>query len=48
MRRLLDCRTMEVGKLSKKEEQRINKTLDKLNIPKDAVVQLNLGTKERG
>ena len=46
-RRILDCRTMEVANLSPKEEMRIEKTLDKLNVPKDGVVQVNLGTKER-
>ena len=42
---LLDCRTMQVGAISEKLKERIDKTLDKLNIPKDATVQLNLGTK---
>ena len=45
-RRLLDCRTMEIGSLTEKQQERIEKTLDKLNIPKDAIVQINFGTKD--
>ena len=43
MRKILDCRTLEVASLTEKQRERIDNTFDKLNIPKDATVQVNLG-----
>ena len=44
MRTLLDCKGVQIDHLSEKQKERIEKTLDSLNVPKDGTVQLNVGT----
>lgn len=46
MRTILDCRTMEVANLSILKQKRINRTLDRLGVPKNGTVQLNVGVRE--
>ncbi len=46
-RTILDCRTLEAVNLTPIQKKRIDRTLDKLGIPKNGTVQINLGIKEK-
>ena len=43
MRKILDVRMLEVSNLNEKQTERLNKKLDRLGVPKDATVQVNIG-----
>ena len=45
-RTILDCRCEEIKDLTEKQKSRIDKTCDKLNIPKNGSVMVNLGVRE--
>jgi len=44
-RTIVDCR-LEIADLTDRERTRVEKTCDKLGIPKDSKVQINLGVRE--